>query len=139
MKKPLIILATVLLICSCATTGGGGSPIDQTLNNFGRGLENRDIDLLMTAYWPEAVFEFIEPDGSPYFTEGQDAIREGQLAWFDNPMKLSVHTDKVIIKEDGNLLVCHVPVEFPDGILMNILELEERQGEWKIIYQIVGP
>jgi len=139
MKKfALLIVSVMVLFFSCTSVPvSNKTSADDVLTKFASGLENKDIGLLMEAYWPEAVFTFIPPEGAKMILNGIDEIRDGQLGGMKNTTPFKVRIDTAKKEELGSSITYTVLVEYPDNALTNILELEKRGNEWKIIRQVV--
>ena len=138
MKKIIVILVISFLVLSCAST----PPIDIDsadiiVKQWVAGLKEKNIDTLMDTYWEEAVFTFIPPDGDHIILTGSEEIRAGQEGGFVDRPEINIQFDAAEIEFNGFQLTYTLIVEFPDIDLINILELEKRGDEWRIINQIV--
>ncbi len=138
MKKAVLSTLVSLFIVSCVS--GPSSYVESTdkvVNNWARGLEEKDIDTLMDTYWPEAVFTFIPPEGEKNITSGSDGIRDLQINNMKNPAKVTVRVDTAKLEKTGSTVTYTILVELPDLAVTNSLELENRNNEWRIINQVV--
>ena len=138
MKKIVVMFLVSFFIISCVS--GPSSNIESTdklIQNWAHGLEAKDIDTLMDSYWPEAVFTFIPPKGEEQVTSGIDDIRSLQMENMKNPTKVTVRVDTAESKKIGSTITYTLFVEVKDLSITNILELENRGHDWKIIRQVV--
>ena len=86
MKKILLAALIVVLPLACTTVPPGQSPeteraLDELMERWTEGLRSENLDLMMSAYWPEAELVTAFPDGEQVFA-GFDAIAAYQDGGF---------------------------------------------------------
>ena len=82
--------------CLLKCVSGPSSDTDSTdrlVKNWAHGLEEKDIDVLMDTYWPEAEFTFIPPEGDQMLVSGSEGIRSVQMGSMEDPTKVIVRVD----------------------------------------------
>ncbi len=138
MKNLIVLFLIGFVLFSCVSGSISNEPsIDGVVENFAYGLENKDIDTLMNAYWPEAVFTFIPPEGEKMILTGSDAIKDAQKGNMESPAEVVVRLDTAKSEKYGMNVTYTIFVESDDLVLTNILEFEKRNNEWRIIKQVV--
>jgi|GEM_PF-5092589 len=134
MKKLLVLIITPVILLSC--TLFLVLP-EQVAVNFADGLENQEIDLLMSAYHDDADFVFIDPDGNEDRLVGKDEIRAGQLDSFDGGAPTDVSIIDWEESADGIIVTYYLIVYFGEMELLNTLELTTDSLSWGIQHQTV--
>ena len=138
MKKIAILIIISVIILSCVSGPSSvGESVDKVVENWASGLKDKNIDKLMDTYWPEAVFTFIPPNGDSMVLNGSDEIRSGQEGGFVDRPEINIVVDSSEHSKTGSTITYTVNVEFPNAVLINTLELEQRDTEWRIITQTV--
>ena len=144
MKKFLLFVLIVLLPLACATTPPGESPevrraLDGIMERWIEGLKTENLDLLMSAYWPEAELVMAGPEGEQVFA-GFDAIAGFQDSGFrgsDLYAEMSV-TELRSERDPGGPRRVY-EVGGPGFAILNSFTYQEREGEWRIIHQVIEP
>ena len=137
MKKLLLIVIPFLFFSCASTPSSVFKATDKVVGDWATGLQDKKIEILMTTYWPDAVFTFFPLEGDKMILTGSEQIRSGQSGSMESPETPVINLDSALRRMENGVITYTVPVEFPDFTLTNILELEERHGEWKIINQTV--
>jgi hypothetical protein len=144
MKKILLLVLAVLIPLACATTPSGESPevrraLDEVMERWIEGLKSENLDLLMGAYWPEAELVMAGPEGEQVFA-GFDAIAEFQDSGFRGSDLYADMTVTVLPEEadpGGPRRVYEVGG--PGFAILNNFLFQEREGQWRIIHQVIEP
>ena len=138
MKKIVILIIVSVIILSCVSEPASkGKSVDKVVENWAAGLKDKNIDQLMETYWPDAVFTFIPPNGDSMVLNGSDEIRSGQEGGFVNRPEINILVDTAEHSKTGSTITYTINVESSDVVLINTLELEQRDNEWRIINQTV--
>jgi len=140
MKRVLGIVFMLSILCACISSpSGSGAGPDDVLGNWARGLEGRDLDLLMSAYWPDAEMVIKNPDGPENVFNGIDEIRQQQQTTvIDNPeSKISVWLELDEEKINSVTVIRTLTVQVEDFRVINIMTMEKRGRDWKIIQQTI--
>ncbi len=135
MKKIILLMLITLLSLSCMFSS---MLPEQVVTNFIEGLENQDIDLLMSAYHSDADFRFVAPDGSEDSYTGADEIRAAQLGGFED----QTLTPEIRIMDweestDKSKVTYYLVADFTEFELLNTLELTSEFYSWGILHQKV--
>lgn len=137
MKRIVLLLAVFLVFFSCATKIGSTDP-QEVINTWAKGLEEKNLSMIMSTYWPEAEAVYIDPEGNEQVNSGSDAIREMQKGTTENEdFSLDVWHHEAVLKVRGDKADCTVKVQAGEFTMTNILELEKRDGRWGIIRQVI--
>jgi Ca2+-binding EF-hand superfamily protein len=144
MKKISLLVLIVLLPLACMTTPSGESPevrgaLDEVMGRWIEGLKTENLDLLMSAYWPEAELVMAGPEGEQVFA-GFDAIAEFQGEGFRG----SDLYDELVVSElpgeaDPGGPKRVYEVGGPGFMMLNSFTYQERDGQWRIIRQLIEP
>jgi len=142
MKKSALILLIILLPLACITTPPGESPevqraLDEVMERWIEGLKTENLDLLMSAYWPEAELIIAGPEGEQVFA-GFDAIAGSQDEGFrssDIYREMEVFKAGSEATPEGTRWIYEV--HGPGFMMFNIFLFQEREGEWRIIHQVI--
>lgn len=144
MKKIPLLVLIVLLPLACMTTPSDESPavrraLDGTMERWIEGLQTENLDLLMSAYWPEAELVMTGPQGEQVFA-GFGAIAGFQDSGFrgsDLYAEMTV-TELRSERDPGGPRRVYV-VGGPGFAMLNSFTCQEREGEWRIIHQVIEP
>jgi hypothetical protein len=141
MKKIIFLILTVLVPLACITAPPSKVPeIDELMELWITGLREENIDVLMSTYWPDAELVMVQPDGREQHFHGHDEIERFQLEGFHQPGSFrDLNFSKPEGEIRGNSATYHVHVEAPGVRLVNHFELIRRDGQWRIIHQILEP
>ena len=87
-KKSLLFALAVLLTLACATASAADVPkvqqeIDAMMTRNRTAMEQKDIDMYMSTYWPDAEKVIVRPNGEDIHISGMDAIRANEKKAFD--------------------------------------------------------
>lgn|GEM_PF-5970738 len=135
MKQMMVLFLSALVFLSCASVPYSLSP-DDTVERWAASLEGKDIDTLMTTYWPDAALVIPGDDGSEESWNGSDEIRELQNGSAGNPdVEMVVKLNSSQRKMNENSAIYTIDVESGGMVIVNTLELEKRDNEWRIMYQ----
>ena len=135
MKRFFYFFLSALVFLSCASTLYSLSP-DVTVERWAESLEGKDLDTLMTAYWPDAMLVIPGKDGMEQVWNGSAEIRELQSGSTENPdMEMVVMLDSSQRIMDGDSAIYILDVQSGGAVIINTLELEKRDNEWRIINQ----
>ena len=135
MKKLIIILSLAAILAACAFPA---FLPEVAVKNFVDGLEDQDIDVLMSAYYANADFLFTAPDGSKDSQTGIEEIRAAQAEGFeDTPVPPEVSIIDWTESADGESVVYRLIASFGDMELLNTLTLTPELGIWGILHQTV--
>jgi hypothetical protein len=139
----LIAALLGLLLDACISAPPREAPaLDRVVHRWITGLYEEDIELLMSAYWPEAeALGLGTQDEGAQLRQGREAIREMQLSAFEHPAHHDLHIVEVDreVERTSAVIRLHVVVPDLDLTILNTLEFQRRGDEWKIIYQTVEP
>jgi len=131
----MVLFLSALVFLSCASVPYSLSP-DDTVERWAASLEGKDIDTLMTTYWPDAALVIPGDDGSEESWNGSDEIRELQNGSAGNPdVEMVVKLNSSQRKMNENSAIYTIDVESGGMVIVNTLELEKRDNEWRIMYQ----
>lgn len=111
---------------------------DDVVERWATSLTGKDLDVLMTTYWPDAVVVNLTPgeDGTRQTTTGIDEIREMQRGSTENPdIQLTIQLDKGRRVMKGDNAVYTIEVEAGTFVITNTLTLEESDNEWRVVHQ----
>jgi len=144
MKKVLLLVLIVLLPLACATTPPGEPQelrraLDGIMEHWIEGLKSENLDLLMSAYWPEAELVMAGPQGEQVFA-GFDAIAEFQDSGFrgsDLYAEMTVTELRGEADPGGPIRVYEAGG--PGFAMLNSFTYQEREGQWRIIHQVIEP
>ena len=138
MKRLLIIAIVAVMLISCATGTGDYPDPQQVVDTWATGLREKNLDRLMSAYWPEAEVVIKGEDGSEQVFSGLKEIKDLQRGTTDNPdIILDIWTQTAELKVKGDTAVCSIEVHTGDFIIINVLDLEKRDNRWGIIRQVL--
>ena len=133
--KWIVLIPIILIVTSCKTMPDA----ETTVVNWGEALVDGDIESLMDTYWDDAVMVFKNPDGDDVQIVGAEAIRESQSNWFQSrPANEAITVELRESKEEGDSVICKVILIAGGPEFVNTLEMVSRDGEWKILRQVVG-
>lgn len=137
MKHIAFLTMVLFILFACATPVGGDSP-QSVIDTWAKGLEEKNLKLIMSAYWPEAEAVYIDPAGNETVNSGADEIRDMQRGSTENTeYDLDVWRHVAELNVRGDEATCHIKVIAGEFTMTNILELEERDGRWGIIRQVI--
>ncbi len=144
MKKFLLLVLIVMLPLACATAPPGESPevrraLDEVMERWIEGLKTENLDLLMSAYWPEAELVMAGSEGEQVFA-GFDAIAGFQDSGFrgsDMYAEMTVAELRGEADPGGPRRVYQVGG--PGFAILNSFTFQERAGQWRIIHQVIEP
>lgn len=139
MKKTVFLILAVLVPLACVTAPPLGAPeIDELMERWTTGLREENIDVLMSTYWPDAELVLVQPDGKEQHFNGNDQIERFQLEGFQQPGSFrDLNFSKPEGEIRGNSATYHIYVEAPGMHLVNNFELIRRDGQWRIIHQVI--
>lgn len=114
------------------------SQLDAIVLTWSESLRTRDLDGYCGCYWPDAVRTIVMGDGEKGRDEGLPVIREMQGHHFesDYPYEEIRYKEPERLFETETGLPQYI-IEQSDDAIVNVLQFEERKGEWKIIDQWV--
>lgn len=137
MKKIIYFILPALLFAACVSGPSSSSADpDDIIERWAAALEGKDLDTLMTTYWPDAIVVLPGEDGSEDVWNGSDEIRELQSGSTGNPdLKLGIRLDTSRRVMEGNTVIYAIDVEAGEAVIVNTLKLEKRDNEWRIVYQ----
>ena len=140
LKTTVVFLAAVLL-SGCLSAPSGEAPgLDEVVERWIKGLREENIELLMSTYWPEAELLMPQAEGGEQRLRGSGEIRRMQQSGFDLPMSFSelrvAEADRQVAADKATV---RIHVGGADWTNVNILELERRADEWRIIHQVLEP
>jgi len=144
MKKILLLVSIVLVPLACTTVPPGESPevrriLDEVMERWIEGLKTENLDLLMSAYWPEAELVMAGPEGEQFFS-GFETIAEFQGEGFrSSDFYAEVEVSEPRIESDPGGPRRVYEVHGPGFIMLNSFLFQEREGEWRIIHQVIEP
>ena len=144
MKKILLAALIVVLPLACTTVPPGQSPeteraLDELMERWTEGLRSENLDLMMSAYWPEAELVTAFPDGEQVFA-GFDAIaayQDGGFRGSDLFAELEVLPAGSEATPEGPRRIYEVIG--PGFVMINSFLFQQREGQWRIIHQLVEP
>ena len=141
MKRVLVLLSISLMLFSCATVtppkgAADGSAALEVMEIWSEAVRTEDLDLFVSTYWEDAVREILPFGGDSAVIRGQAAIAENQMGYFER-FDLSgfrLPEDREIRMEDGRVPILRYMYE---GGRVEEFRFESRDGQWKIINQII--
>jgi hypothetical protein len=144
MKKFALLVLAVLIPVACTTTPSGEAPevrraLNEVMERWTEGLKTENLDLMMSAYWPEAQLVTVFPEGEQVFA-GFDAIagfQDGGFRGSDLYAGMAVTELRAEADPGGPRRV--YAVGGPGFSLLNSFTYQEREGEWRIIHQLIEP
>ncbi|UCF96212.1 MAG: hypothetical protein JSV89_13610 [Spirochaetaceae bacterium] len=141
MKKVIFLILTALVPLACVTTPPSKAPeIDELMERWITGLREENINVLMSTYWPDAELVMVQLEGEEQHLHGHDEIERFQLEGFQQPGSFrDLNFSKPEGEIRGNSATYHIHVEAPGVQLLNRFELIRRDGQWKIVHQILEP
>ncbi len=87
-RKNILFALAVLLIMACVTASAADVPkvqqeIDAPMERNRTAMEQKDIDMYMSTYWPDAEKVIVRPNGEDTHICGMDAIRAQEKKSFE--------------------------------------------------------
>lgn len=145
-KKYLIILVCLITIflLSCATSPYGKASteqreLDKVMDNWIRAFTTEDIDLLMSTLGSNAILETVFGGERKQYI-GETAIRRVQGGGFEHSDVYLETSVSVLDRDFGNKIAEYTcEAEGPGFLMINRFRFQKRDGEWKIIHQLVEP
>ncbi len=138
MKRMMVLFLSALVFLSCVSALYSLSS-DDTVERWAASLERKDLDALMTTYWPDASLVIPGDEDLEKAWNGSDEIRELQSGSTGNPdVEMVVKLDSSQRNMNGNSAIYIIDVESGGAIIVNTLELEKRGNEWRIVYQTLA-
>jgi len=140
MRKPLLLLATTILVPGCASLGQPqAAPADlqqQVLDaerSFARTMADRNHAAFTAFLSEEAVFFSGETP-----IRGREAVAAAWRRYFDGPdAPFSWEPDLVEVLASGSLALSTGPVRDPAGQVVgrfNSIWRREASGQWRIVF-----
>ena len=128
-----LALITIIGVCGCATTGGGGATdeeqIMQQLTVWSNALQNDDVDTAMAVYSEDVVgFEGSDKEGLTAFFHG--ASESGDLANID-----FIIGDATVTVDGTSAEASPVVIAGDFGEFEMVFLMEKEDGTWRIIGQ----
>jgi len=138
MKKVIILILAVLVPLACLTA----PPHDETkteelMERFITGLREENIDVLTSTYWPEAEMVVALPDGQELHFEDIEQIRSFQSEGFQDPNRQVLEFGKPEGEIRGSSATYRILMQAYGARVMNRFELARRNGQWRILHQLV--
>ncbi len=146
MKKSLLFALAVLFALACATASAADVPkvqqeIDAMMTRNRTAMEQKDIDMYMSTYWPDAEKVIVRPNGEDIHISGMDAIRANEKKAFEqSPIFKNFgeyrfsEPERAIVGSKATY-IRHIKGR---GLhLINQYDIVCRDGEWRIIRQVI--
>ena len=139
MKRIALLVLSSLTVLACVTTPASPpQDANDVVALWASSLEGKNLDALMSTYWPDAVLVNLTPDenGEQQTMTGSDEIREMQKGVTENPdIQAVVRLDSARREMVGDKAVYTIEVDAAGLAITDTLKLEQRGGEWRIVYQ----
>jgi len=146
MKISFLFSLAVLLILACTTTSEvdtlkAKQEIDALMERNRTAMAQKDIDMYMSTYWPDAEKVIVRPTGEDIHIYGMDAIREDEMKAFEQSPIFN-NFDEYRFSEPERAIVGSKAtyirhIEGRDLHLVNQYDIVYRNGEWRIIRQVI--
>lgn len=146
MKKNFLFALAVFLILTCTTASATDAPeaqleIDALMERNRTAMEQKDIDMYMSTYWPEAEKVIVRPKGEDIHICGMDAIRAQEEKAFEQS-PIFRNFDEYRFSEPERAIVGSKAtyirhIEGRGLHLINQYDIACRDGEWRIIRQVI--
>jgi len=146
MQKNLLFAMAVLLVMACTIASAADVPkaqqeIDTLMERNRTSMAQKDIDMYMSTYWPDAEKVIVRPNGEDIIISGMDAIRAneekafGQSPIFKNFDEYRFSEPERAIVGSKATYIRHIKGR---GLhLINQYDIVCRDGEWRIIRQVI--
>ena len=148
MKKYFLFALAVLLILACATAPAVDTPkaqreIDALMERNRTAMAQKDIDMYMSTYWPDAEKVIVRPNGEDIHICGMDAIMADEEKAFEQS-PIFRNFDEYRFSEPERAIVGSKAtyirhIEGRGLHLVNQYDIVCRDGEWRIIHQVIEP
>jgi hypothetical protein len=128
-----------LALAGCLSRPAAEAPgLDEAVGRWIKGLHDEDIELTMSAYWPEAELLMPHAEGGEQLLQGAEAIRGLQQSGFDLPMSFGELMYTEVDRQVGfATATVRIHVGAADWTNVNILQFQRRGEEWRIIHQVL--
>ena len=146
MRKNLLFALAVLLILACTIASAADAPksqreIDALMMCNRTAMEQKDIDMYMSTYWPDAEKVIVRPNGEDIHISGMDAIRANEKKAFEQS-PIFHNFDEYCFSEPERAIVGSKAtyirhIEGRGLHLINQYDIVCREGEWRIIRQVI--
>lgn len=146
MGKNFLFTLAVFLALACTTASAADVPkaqreIDALMERNRTAMEQKDIDMYMSTYWPDAEKVIVRPNGEDIRICGMDAIRANEKKAFEQS-PIFKNFDEYSFSEPERAIVGSKAtyirhIEGRGLHLINQYDIVRREGQWRIIRQVI--